>query len=72
MAKKALPPDFNPTDDTLYWGKITKKDHKMIHEGYERFWLKRGGAPIGDFNFNAAYSGKKQRLVIDVKSIRSD
>ena len=72
MSGKALPPDYNATADNLYWGKITNKDHKMIHEGWERFWEKRGGKPMSDFNFNGAYSAKKQRLVIDVKSIRSD
>ena len=71
MARKALPPDLNPTDDTLYWGKITKKDHKMIHEGWERFWLKRGGNPAGDFNVNVK-NWKKGRLVVDISDIRSD
>ena len=65
-------PDYNVADDNVYWGKITKKDHVMVHEGWERFWEKRGGKPVSDFNFTANYSGKKERLVIDVKSIRSE
>lgn len=71
MPKKPLPPEFNATDDTLYWGKITKKDHKMIHEGYERFWRKRGGKPISDFDLNVK-NWKKGRLVVDISDIRSD
>ena len=71
MPKKPLPPEFNATDDTLYWGKITKKDHEMIHRGWERFWLKRGGKPVSDFNVNVK-NWKKGRLVVDISDIRSD
>jgi hypothetical protein len=64
-------PDYNVAEDDVYWGKITKKDHKMVHEGWERFWLKRGGRPVSDFDFNVK-SWTKGRLVVDIKNIRSD